>query len=156
MKRWIWYLAAAAVIVGVWGKPFSGVDVAKLQPVEVIRLSGTEGWITVETDTGGLGRGSTLGAAFEDMEKTAEGRIFLETSDYLLVAPEAVTLLEDTAKYLRPGCALCLEIGRGDLKETAAFLAAHRPHMTLRDYCGGNERIPVLWTGEGRKYLVEG
>lgn len=57
MRRWMWYGAALLLVVGLSKLPFLGIDVAKLQPVEVVRLSKSGGRILVETDTGAAGRG---------------------------------------------------------------------------------------------------
>lgn len=154
MKRWIWCLAALVLTVAVGGMPFAGTDVAQLQPVEMIRVSQGERQVLVETDTGDRGVGSNLAEAFEDLKQTTSGHVFLETAEYLLLSPEMVERLPELTDYLRPACAVCLELGRAELERAAAFLSAHEPELTLRDYQAGRMDIPALITQKGEMHLV--
>lgn len=154
MKHWGWY-CAAIVLAAVWGGlPFSGTDVAKLQPVELIRVSKDRGQILVETDTGDRGTGSNLAGAFADLKKTANGHIFLDTAAYLLVTSETENLLSEISDYLRPACFVCLEQGNAELERVSDYLSAHEPEVSLRDYRAGERQIPTLITREGRMCLV--
>lgn len=154
MKRWLWYLAALLLVAALGWMPFTGTDVAKLQPVEVIRLSLEGDIIRVETDTGGSGSGTDLEEAFSDLKESTPGKVFLETADYLLLSREAQGLLEPLAAYLRPACSICLETGKAELETVADFLGAHEPGMTLQEYRAGKRELPELYAREGRMYLV--
>lgn len=155
MKRWIWYLAALLAVAALGWMPFHGTDVAELQPVELLRIRMQSGAVLVETDTGDFGFGDTPGAAFADLKKSTAGDIFLETADHLILSPEAVTLLPELMKYLRPACNLCVEQGTADLEKATAFLNAHQPGVTLQDHRAGEDQLPVLVTREGRMHLVQ-
>lgn len=154
MKRWLWYAAALVLVAALGGMPFSGTDVAKLQPVELIRVSRSFGQVLIETDTGDSGIGADLEEALEDMKETATADIFLDTAEHLLVSQNAVDLLPKLAEYLRPACGVCLEQGAPELEQAAAYLAAHEPEVTLKDFRAGERNIPVLITEEGRMHLV--
>ena len=154
MKRWLWYLAAVLLVAALGWMPFAGTDVAKLQPVEVIRVGVEDGLIRVETDTGGSGNGADLAEAFADLKASAAGTVFLETADYLLVSHDAQSLLEPLGTYLRPACGICLESGVADLETVADFLSTHEPGMTLQEYRAGKQNLPELSVREGRMYLV--
>lgn len=151
MKRMLLFgmVFLAAVLL-----PFSGTDVAKLQPVEVIRISKSEGEIRVETDTGGGGKGTDLASAFADLKETTAGEVFLETAEHLLISSNAQDLLPTLAEYLRPSCNIYIESGAADLAQTAKYLAAHESGVTLSDYRAGIRALPVLQTEEGRMQLV--
>lgn len=147
MKKWIMGLALLAVVV-YEGMPFSPIDIASLQPVELIRLSRQETWM-IQTDTGDQGWGETVEEAFLDLKDHCPGKVFLDTADYLIVTAEALPMPEEIYVYLRPSCAVCLERGEALVAEAAAFLAVHKPEVTLGDYRAGGVQLPVLITREG-------
>lgn len=154
MKRWIWYLAGA-LIIGALGKmPFSGTDVAKLQPVEVIRVWWERGQAGIETDTGDSGKGVDIAVAIADLKASAAGEVFLETAEHLIITREALALLPELAEYMRPACTICVEDGETDMKAAAAFLDTHQPEMQFRDFLAGSVKIPTLLTREERMHLV--
>lgn len=154
MKRWLWCLAALALAAVMGWMPFTGTDVGKLQPVEVIRVSMQGDLILVETDTGDVGMGADLDTAFADLKESTAGEIFLDTADYLLITRDAQGQLAELSEYLRPACAVCLEAGEAELEEAAAFLSAHDPELTLGAWRAGEQSLPSLVSREGRMYLV--
>lgn len=152
MKRWLLLLALGTLLLT---RPFSASDVARLKPVEVIRVSTVSHGVCVETDTGDRGEGKTLAQAFANLKTTADGDIFLETADRLLVSPLAVDLLPELTEYLRPGCNICVELGAVELDAVSDFLNIHEPGVTLQDHRAGEKALPVLYMIDGRMYLVE-
>lgn len=156
MKRWLWWVVALAAVFLAGKLPFSGTDVAKLQPVRLIRVSVADGELLVSTDTGDMGKGTGLEEAFADMKKTSSGEIFLETADHLLVDPALQGLLPELAAYLRPGCGVCIAYKAHDLEAAAEYLAAHPSDVTLGDCRAEKKRPPLLIAREGRMELVQG
>lgn len=154
MKRWLWYLAGLLIVAAFGKLPFSGTDVAELQPVEVIRVWSGHGLVGVETDTGDSGQGMDVASAIEDLKASTAGQVFLETAEHLIVTEEALPLLPELAEYMRPACTICLESGSADLEAAAGFLGAHEPEMKFRDFTAGENAIPTLLTQEGRMHLV--
>jgi hypothetical protein len=152
MKKWLLMAALAGLLLC---RPFRASDVARLKPVEIIRVSQVPQGIRVETDTGDTGEGADLVQAFADLKQTASGDIFLETADRLLVSPHAVELLPKLTDYLRPGCNICVEMGQIDMESVGAFLRIHEPGVTLQDHRAGETALPVLCVVDGRMYLVE-
>jgi hypothetical protein len=136
-------------------RPFEAVNVAKLEPVSLLRVSWTNAGVQVETDTGERGRGADLAKAFDDLRETADGVVFLDTVDRLLVTPQTAELIPQLKKYLRPGCNVCVEFGPTELEAAGAFLQIHEPQMTLRRYGVDDARLPILYTKEGRMRLIE-
>lgn len=155
MKRWLIYLAGILLIILFQWMPFHGTDIAKLLPVELIRLSYEEGQILLETDEGYYGRGDTIAQALGDLENTTPGTVFLETADYLIVDPDAIDLIDDIAPHLRPACGICKCSSVEKLDEAAAFLSAHEPDLTVRDWMGGESNLPKLLYKDGRSELVQ-
>lgn len=142
MKKWLVCFALVAAAAAFGGEPFSGVDVGKLKPVELIAVRRERGRILVETDTGDQGSGKDLNGAMADLRLGADGVVFLETAEYLLAAPNALGLLPELGAVLRPGCAVCIADGWGDWEKVASYLRAHEPAASFKEY--RVEALPVL------------
>ena len=154
MKRWLWYAAALALILAVSAESYAGSDVGELEPVQTVRISEVAGTVLIETDTGEWGKAPTLEAAFQDLEAAAPSRLFLDTAEYLLIAPECEGLLPELMGYLRPSCCVCLTAGEAELAQVGQFLQTHVPERTLMEYRAGYRDLPVLKASEGRLELV--
>jgi len=155
MKRLIFFAAVIVLMAAMRIMPFQSTDVAKLQPVQVIRIDRVPEGFLVETDTGSTGLGDSVKAAFANLKDSAAGEVFWETAEYLLVGIKAVRHLPEAMPMLRPACNVCLELGRSALEEVAAFLDTHDPGVTLTDYRTGEYRLPVLVIEEGRMRLEQ-
>ena len=150
MKRWVNFLLAIVAVVLFASTPFRGTDIGKLSPVEVIWLSETEGEVYMETDVGDSGKGKSVQMALENMKRSASGTIFLETADYLILNINNEDLIEEVSALLRPSCMVCMASEIPDMEKVAAFLSAHEPELTLRQYQNNQSAIPVLWQKDGR------
>ena len=147
MRRWIVYIA---VVILFAVTPFRGTDIAKLAPVEVVWLTEKGGQVYLETDTGDMGRGADVRSALENMKAAAPGSVFLETADYLIVQQGREVLLVQTYDVLRPSCMVCTAEKMPDMEAAAAFLAAHEPQTTLRQWQVEGRRLSMLKEQEGR------
>lgn len=154
MKRWLFYAAIIVAAALLSGKGTPGADVGKLQPVQVVRVSGGADWVKIETDTGDMGTGSNLEQAFEDMKETSSAEIFLDTAEYLLVSQGRKDLLSEMMTHLRPSCTVCIVDGEPDMEKVGAFLHQHEPQTTLMHYRAGKRELPTLEIREGRMELV--
>lgn len=154
MKRWFCYLALVVTIAALSGKTSAGQDIGKLQPVQTVILTASNGMVVIETDTGDVGAGKTPNDAVADMKASAAEEIFLETADYLLLSPECAGLMPAMMEHLRPSCSVCLMEGQPDMEQVGAFLEQHAPHMTLMRYRAGERDLQTLITQEGRMELV--
>lgn len=130
MKRLLIYIAVLAAALMV---PLRRTDVGKLQPVELVKLYKEEATLIIETDTGDSGRGDTVNVAFENLEETTSGIVFLDTADFLLVSKEAVGEVGALKGHLKKSVRLCFAEANIDPVEAAAFLSVHRPQVRLRD-----------------------
>lgn len=150
MKRWIIYALVIALMFLI--SPAAKTDVGELLPVELLYICyGEDGRLRVETDTGDAGAGTTLEEALSDLKETACGNIFLDTVDYLMIHPNALTQLPRLWEILRPATQVCR--GTGIQEETVKFLSAHKPGITLNDVRGGTGSLPTLKRIEERYRL---
>lgn len=155
MRKWPVYLCAILVLAAWNWMPFQGTDIAKLQPVEVIRISRDGPCVQIETDTGDLGRGATVEEALQNLKDTTSGTVFLETADYLIAAENGQDLIDEIRPFLRPACKPCVEQGHIPLEDAAAFLDSHTPELTLQDRRCGQGKLPIITVREGRMELVQ-
>lgn len=154
MKRWIVCAAALAVVL-LAGKSGAGTDIARLEPVQILQVSGSAGQVAVRTDTGQHGEGDDLDAAVADMKAAADGEIFLDTVECLLIDRDSIDWLPALMQQLRPACRICRCDGVPDLEAAASYLSIHKPGVTLRQYRQGEYQLPLLYQREGRMYLAE-
>jgi len=152
MKRWIFFLAAAAVVLFL--PDGQGIDVAKLQPVELLYINMEQGRMVVYTDTGEYGIGNTLEDALQDVRATAKGEIFLDTVDYVLVTEETKMEISELRHVLRLSAKLILATGPVQSEDITAYLAVHKPEITLKNWMMGQRELPKLMTAGERYYLV--
>ena len=153
MKRWPWYLCALLLIAVLGWMPFEGSDVAKLKPVEVVRIERGDNMITVQTDTGDIGEGKDLSEAFADLKQRTAGQVFLETADFLLIDTEAKPLLPELYAWLRPACGVCICNVPVDLEQVALFLNTHSPVNTLQRCQIADVTLQRLSVKEGQMKL---
>ena len=156
MKRWGVYLVLIAAASFLNITPFSGVDIAKLAPVEVVWLEQQNGMVSLETDTGEHGVGATIQEALTDMRKSASADVFLKTANYLIVKQGSEVLISETYEHFRPNCILCAAGEKPEMKDTLPFLRAHKPELTLRQWRVLETELPILMEKEGRyEWLAE-
>lgn len=149
MKRILVYILAAAAALAI---PMESIDVGKLQPVGLVQVYKEKGNVIIMTDTGDIGEGDQVASAFEDLEKTTTGVVFLDTADYLLLSVDAADLLRDLSAYLKPGVKVCLADSGIDLVKAAEYLKVHRPPVKLGG-CEGVQNLPKLEQENGRLKL---
>ena len=154
MKKMMLCVALIA-LTGFSGRlPFSGTDVGKLHPVEVLAVSAAEDEIRIETDTGVAGMGETVDKAIENLKLLAAGKIFLETANYLLVQEDCIHLLDDFFGLLRPACQVYAYAGDGRWDGVAKYLESHPSGVTLLGYRQGIKEIPKL-LAQGEEYQID-
>ena len=154
MKHWLILLSIAALTALGGLLPFTGADVAQLKPVELVLLSREGTILTVETDTGDRGTGADLKTAFEDLKATADGQIFLETVNDLLLDESALDLLPQIVEsQIRPSTRVVQTRGEMNPETAVDFLTVHSPNTTLWDWKLAPGPLEVLEEREGRLYL---
>ena len=132
MKKWM-YVAAAFIAAGILARlPHPAKDISELEPVQLVYVYEEAGALHIETDTGAHGSGKTLSEASESMRAQADGEIFLETAEFLLMDPD-VTVTAEFFALLRPSCNVFYTQRRPDLTASAQYLTIHPPKQKLRD-----------------------
>ena len=155
MRRWlIWCIALGTAVVLTKGENSARLDIAKLEPAQVLLVEERAGQLIVTTDMGHLGCGRTLTEAVEDMKQTAAGVVFLDTAEYLLLAPSAEKYVPELTQLLRPSCRVCMIYGTMELKTAADYLSVHEPGLTLRDWKKNKSELPKIIASKGRVYLA--
>lgn len=132
MKKWLYFAAALAGMFLLQRLPHPAKDISRLEPVQIVYLYKEGEMACLETDTGARGRGRSLADAAQDMTARAEGEIFLETAEFLLLDPD-VKLSSDLFTLLRPDCGVFYTEERPDLRASARYLSMHPPGTKLRD-----------------------
>ena len=123
----IWLLAAASAVC-LCMLPRTGTDAAKLLPAQVLVIGVGDG------DNGAAGSGPTLAAALADMAECAEGTLFLDTAEHIVLLQSAGALLPAAAQQpqFRPAAKLYLaRLPELHAAEAVEFLQAHPGSLTL-------------------------
>ena len=145
MRRMILYLGILAAVF--WaGDP--GTDIGMLIPVETVFIQKQGDTIVIQTDSADTGAGATMKQAAEDLKEKADGVIYLDTADYLILNREAEALLYQLQSNQKQEVALCETEGRIDVEEITPFLRAHKPQLRLSDWRAGMT-LPGLEEAEG-------
>lgn len=153
MKKWIVF-CAAAIAIGIFVrlKP-ADVDVAALEPVELLYVVSQNGMYYLATDTGQQGSGKTVQLAISDLKRRSSGEIFLHTAQYLLISRSAWEAVERFSQHLRPDCSIIIAVGQPDMEAVSGFLRTHKPGFTLNDLRAGDTDVPFLYSDGGGMLL---
>ena len=103
-------LLAATSVVSLCMLPRTGTDAAKLLPAQVLMIAQKDGRITVESDNGASGSGATLPDALAAMREGAEGTLFLDTAEHIILLQSTQSLLPAAVRQrqFRPAAKLYL------------------------------------------------
>lgn len=130
MKKWL-YPAALLAAIGILSRlPHPAKDITALKPVRAVSIYLDGERLQIETDTGDSGSGVALTDAYEDMKSKADGEIFLDTAEFLILAPD-VSITEDFYEIFRPTCKLVFSDTPPDLETISDYLTIHAPKTTL-------------------------
>ena len=145
MRRMILYLGILAAVF--WaGDP--GTDIGMLIPVETVCIQKQGEEIVIQADSGDRGAGATMKQAAEDLKEKADGVIYLDTADYLILNSEAEVLLPQLQNNQKQEVALCEADEQIDVEKATSFLRAHTPQLKLSDWSSGMT-LPRLEEAEG-------
>lgn len=132
MKKWLFLTAVLIAVAVLSHRPHPARDVAKLEPIQTlyVYIDGTE--LSIETDTGARGTGKTLTEAAAAMKANASAELFLDTAEFLILAPE-VSITEEFHTLLSPTCKVTITTTTPDLQTISDYLTTHSPQTTLSD-----------------------
>ena len=105
--------------------PLDATDASELQPANILLVWQEGGTVCAKCDADAEGRGLTLADAIWDMERTADGKLFLDTAEHIVISERAQHLLSQVAdsEKLRPAASVWLLRGEiPDAKRAASFL----------------------------------
>lgn len=143
MIRKLIYLLIPALLLFA---PVKKLDVAKLEPVEVVSMERRNGGILLRTDTEAWGFGADAVAALEDMQQRTPGVIYLDTAEFLLVSEAALHQIQALRPWLKERVKLC-QAEEADLKTAALLLEIHGDLPRLREWKEG-ENLPKIRDGK--------
>ena len=146
MKRVILYVLTLITVLLV---PVERVDVGKLRPVQSVAVSGGDGTVVIETDTGDRGVGKDAQAALEDLKRTTPAVIYLDTAEYLLVAKGMEEAVEHLRINLKETVALYHYLGTPRLADVTEYLEIHGGAPELKQWREGLQ-LPILDCREER------
>lgn len=129
-------LLATASVVSLCMLPRTGTDAAKLLPAQVLVIAQEDGRITVESDNGVSGSGTTLPDALAAMREGAEGTLFLDTAEHIILLQSTQSLLPAAVRQrqFRPAAKLYLaRMDALDADGCVEFLQAHPGAVTHAD-----------------------
>lgn len=139
-------VAAYILILGLmFAAPVRKLDVAHLEPVEVVMLCVEKNMVCLRTDTKAVGYGQTAKEALKDMEKTTPGVIYLDTAEYLLAEEDALIFVDELRSELNDTVKLCAA-ENVDMEIADEYLETHGKLPKLKDWKKGDP-LP-LWNGK--------
>ena len=130
MKKWLLPIAALAAVAVFSRLPHPARDIADLKPVRAVCIHMEGRSLHIETDTGDAGAGTDLTEACADLRSKADGEIFLDTAEFLILTPE-VPITGEIFALLRPDCRVAYSDREPDLERIADYLTTHPPPGTL-------------------------
>ena len=130
MKKWLIPAIVLAAVAVFSRLPHPARDIADLKPVRAVYIHMEGRNFHVQTDTGDSGTGPDLAEASSDLRSKADGEIFLDTAEFLILDPK-VPITEVFYSLLRPDCRVTFTDAPPDLEKAAAYLSQHPPKLTL-------------------------
>lgn len=143
-------LSALFLLASLWVyKPQAATDLDSLIPVETLRVEKWDDKIVI-SGKDVEGKGPDWASAMEDLEATAEGVVFLETVDRVIVELSAAPCMDEVRqdRRLRPAVQLYYLYGMAS-EMLDGFTAAHESPATI----GNGKEIPRIVEEEGRYRL---
>lgn len=135
MKYWL----AVVLALGLLSRlPHPSKDIADLNPVQTVYLYMEGDTLCMETDTGDSGAGVDLTAAAEDLKYGADGEVYLDTAEFLILQPN-VPVTDQFHKLLRPDCRVIYTTAVPDMETISRYLSVHTPPVTLAQLAGAAE-----------------
>ena len=130
MKKWLIPAIVLAAVAVFSRLPHPARDIADLKPVRAVYIHMEGRNFHVQTDTGDSGSGPDLAEACANLRSKADGEIFLDTAEFLILDPK-VPMTEEIYSLLRPDCKVTFTDAPPDLEKSAAYLSQHPPKLTL-------------------------
>lgn len=124
----------AALLIPLFFVPLNRVNVADLLPIEAVAVYRDGNQVVLETDTEHKGTGENAEKALIALKENTPAVVYLDTAEYLLVAPDAAEEAEALRPHLKPSVKVCVYNAAGKVKDTAKYLEIHRDLPTLKTW----------------------
>lgn len=124
----------AALLIPLLFVPLKRVNVADLLPIEAVAVYMDGGQVVLETDTEHKGFGENAERALASLKQNTPAVVYLDTAEYLLVAPDAVEQVESLRPHLKPSVKVCVWKAAGMVKDAAKYLEIHRNLQPLKNW----------------------
>lgn len=121
------------ILAALFFAPVERLDIADLEPVQVVAVYREGDNVILETDTQDRGSGKSVEEALAAMKKSTPTVIYLDTADFLLVAENAEETVDSLAGYLRSDIKVAMYHG-GSVKEEAQYVDIHGDTVRLKDW----------------------
>lgn len=146
MKRIVLY---TIILLGLLMAPADPVSIDHLLPARVMGIYREGTLFVLATDVGTKGLGETPAQALENMRETANGLLYLDTVEYLLIGEESVEAIEVLKKELKGTVRLCEIPKPVDLETAAIYLQTHGGLPALDQWKIG-DKLPILGVFDNR------
>ena len=111
-----------ALLIPLFFVPLNRVNVADLLPVEAVAVYWEGDQVVLETDTKHKGTGEDAEKALAALKENTPAVVYLDTADYLLVAPDAIEQANSLYPYLKPRVKVCVCEAAGEVKNVTKQL----------------------------------
>lgn len=133
-------LLYAALLIPLLFVPLNRVNVADLLPIEAVAIYTEEEQIVLETDTKHKGTGETTEKALAALKENTPAVVYLDTAEYLLVAPDAIEQVESLRPHLKPSVKVCVCQAAGKVKNAVEYLQVHGDLPRLKNWKTENDK----------------
>lgn len=127
-------LLYVALLIPLFFVPLNRVNVADLLPIEAVAIYRDGDQVVLETDTEHKGAGENAEKALASLKENTPAVVYLDTAEYLLVAPDAAEQVDSLRPHLKATVKVCVCEAAGKVKETAKYLEIHRDLPSLKTW----------------------
>lgn len=124
----------AALVIPLFFVPLNRVNVADLLPIEAVAVYMDGNQVVLETDTEHKGTGENAEKALVALKGNTPAVVYLDTAEYLLVAPDAVEAVDSLRPHLKATVKVCVCEAAGKVKDAAKYLEIHRDLPCLKTW----------------------
>ena len=123
-----------ALLIPLFFVPLNRVNVADLLPIEAVAVYWEGDQVVLETDTEHKGAGESAEKALAALKENTPAVVYLDTAEYLLVAPDALEQIESLYPHLKPTVKVCVCEAAGKVKSVTKYLQIHEDLPSLKTW----------------------
>ena len=123
-----------ALLVPLFFVPLHRVNIADLLPVEAVAIYMDGDRVVLETDTQHKGFGETAEQALASLKENTPAVVYLDTAEYLMVAPDAEAQVEGLRSHLKSTVKVCICQAAGRVKNMVEYLEIRKDLPRLKNF----------------------